>query len=225
MGDSCPASTPQMIPSDLSQKSASCDLRIPSGLISLGCPEFAPSYSKPCLSFLPAKVKTIILEYLQDFDLQEKILRIGLSPLMVARLDFNPCGLDLIKLHPPSFVSSHFQSAISPPSSIRALSSFLDLDGLSTSQHEKLISDILPLHRHHVRSLWWRSLHSSLYSSAVYTQSNMQEGKISNQLFLKILQICPHIIKLDIDLSNVISTALNPRGFEPSKNVPQSPLV
>ncbi|MBW0523589.1 hypothetical protein O181_063304 [Austropuccinia psidii MF-1] len=243
MSDSSPDRTAQIITRSISRKLALYDLPIPPGLVSVAWPQSPASYSKPCLSLLPTEVKRIIIQYLQDFDRQEKIKQIGLRPREIELLDFDPCGLDLVKLDPPSFMFCYPPGVMPTSSSIKALASvdrsfyhlcqpwiwqFLDLDGLSNSQLEKLISVILPLHRHHVRSLWWRSSTSPCYCGDGSIQCHMKAQNIPyqvrNKLLLQIWRVCPRVIKLNADMSKEIIAALNPWGFELFKTPPRSSL-
>ncbi|MBW0540696.1 hypothetical protein O181_080411 [Austropuccinia psidii MF-1] len=233
--ESLPIATSRRITRSISRQLALYDLPIPPGLVSVGwpTPQSTPSYSKPCLGSLPAEIKRVIVGYLQDFDIQEKIHQVGLRSREIELLNFDPCGLDLVKLDPPSFMFHYHQTDIAPSSSIRALSSvnrsfyhfcqpwiwkFLDLKGLSNSQLEILISDILPLHRHHVRSIWWRSFDTRFYSDEGPIRRSMEDEEIfhaaRSKLFLRIWHVCPHVIRLDIDMLPGVLGAWTPWGFE-----------
>ncbi|MBW0473852.1 hypothetical protein O181_013567 [Austropuccinia psidii MF-1] len=235
MSDSSSANIPSGITRPISGESALCDLPIPPRLVPVASPQFPPSYSKPCLSIMPPEVKALIIEYLQHLDIQEKIKSLELKPGQIEYLHFDPCGLDSIKLEPWSSFF-HFEIMVPRRSSIKALASvdrsfyhfcqpwiwkFLDLDNLDNSQLEKLLSDILPLHRHHVRSLWWRCFHTLWDPFHGPTQCEKISDQIRNKLFLQILRVCPHLIRLDVDISEEILGVLNPCDLELFKNAPE----
>ncbi|MBW0468123.1 hypothetical protein O181_007838 [Austropuccinia psidii MF-1] len=241
---SLPIGTPQRITHSPSMELVLDDLPSPPRRISVGLPHSTPSASKLCLGLLPAEVKRIIIQCLQDLDVEEKHKHLRLHPGEVERLAFDPCGLDLVKLEPPAPRFYCRPSDIAPSPSMKALScvdrsfyhlcrswiwQFLDLEDVSNSEIERLITDILPRHGHHVRALRWRNFEGRLHIHSTPMDSKDEERKIFHHarknLLLRVWQMCPRIIRLDVDILQQIIDEMNPWSLELCKNgLPSSPF-